>query len=94
NRPARPGVNRLRLTQVLEVDGAAFHQIQAIRDKVGYTAIDLTNDSQPDDPPRLAAESEVGISRAVFRRSGQFGRSVRIDEADLSRNLSAVATAA
>ncbi|MDX0196190.1 capsule biosynthesis protein CapA [Sinorhizobium meliloti] len=94
DRPARPGVNRLRLTQVLEVDAAAFHQIQAIRDKIGYTAIDLTNDSQPDDPRHPAPDHEIGIARAVFRRSGQFGRSVKIDEADLSRNLSAVATAA
>ncbi|WP_029723347.1 CapA family protein, partial [Sinorhizobium medicae] len=53
NRPERPGVNRLRLSQVLEVDDVAFEQIRAVRDKIGYTAIDLANDSQPDDPPRL-----------------------------------------
>ncbi|WP_087006068.1 CapA family protein [Rhizobium sullae] len=94
NRPGRPGVNRLRLSQVIEVDETAFDQIQAIRDKVGYTAIDLTNDSQPDDPPRLAPESEIGISRAVFRRSERFGRSVKIDEADLARNLASIAAAA
>ncbi|YCI06961.1 CapA family protein (plasmid) [Ensifer sp. D2-11] len=94
NRPARPGVNRLRLTQVLEVDGAAFEQIRAIRDKVGYTAIDLTNDSQPDDPQHPAPDSEIGIAQAVFRRSDRFGRNVKIDEADLSRNLAAIATAA
>ncbi|MGH0300268.1 capsule biosynthesis protein CapA, partial [Sinorhizobium meliloti] len=94
DRPARPGVNRLRLTQVLAVDGAAFEQIRAIRDKIGYTAIDLTNDSQPDDPRHPAPDHEIGIARAVFRRSGQFGRSVKIDEADLSRNLASIATAA
>ncbi|MDF1631411.1 CapA family protein [Mycoplana sp. MJR14] len=94
SRPARPGVNRLRLTQVLEVDGTAFEQIRAIRDKVGYTAIDLTNDSQPDDPQHPAADDELGIARAVFRRAERFGRTVRIDETDLSRNLDAIATAA
>ncbi|WP_180162306.1 CapA family protein, partial [Sinorhizobium medicae] len=46
NRPERPGVNRLRLSQVLEVDDVAFEQIRAVRDKIGYTAIDLANDSQ------------------------------------------------
>ncbi len=94
NRPARPGVNRLRLSQAIEVDETAFDQIRAIRVRVGYTAIDLANDSQPDDPPRLATESEIGIARAVFRRSERFGRTVRIDEADLARNLSAIAAAA
>ncbi|MEY9536074.1 CapA family protein [Sinorhizobium fredii] len=94
NRPARPGVNRLRLSQVIEVDETAFDQIRAIRDTIGYTAIDLTNDSQPDDPQHPATDTEIGISRAVFRRSQSFGRSVKIDEADLARNLASIAAAA
>ncbi|AEG07245.1 capsule biosynthesis protein CapA [Sinorhizobium meliloti] len=94
NRPARPGVNRLRLSQAIEVDETAFDQIRAIRDRVGYTAIDLANDSQPDDPRHPAPDTEIGIARAVFRRSERFGRTVRIDEADLARNLSAIAAAA
>jgi poly-gamma-glutamate synthesis protein (capsule biosynthesis protein) len=94
NRPERPGVNRLRLSQIIEVDEAAFEQIRAIRDKVGYTAIDLTNDSQPDDPPHLDRDAEIGIARAVFKRSDRFGRSVKIDEDDVSRNLASIASAA
>ncbi len=93
-RPARPGVNRLGITQRIEVDGAAFEQLAAIRDQVGYTAIDLANDSQPDDRPELNPETEIALARAVFRRSERFGRSVRIEEADLKRNLAAIATAA
>ncbi|TDX83606.1 poly-gamma-glutamate synthesis protein (capsule biosynthesis protein) [Neorhizobium sp. R1-B] len=94
NRPGRPGVNRLGLSQVIEVDQTAFDQLQAIRNKVGYTAIDLANDSQPDDPPHLAPETEIGISRAIFKRSKGFGRSVKIDDADLKRNLASIADAA
>lgn len=94
NRPARPGVNRLGLSQLIEVDPSAFAQLEAIRNKVGYTAIDLANDSQPDDAPRLAPEHELAISRAVFKRSNKFGRGVKIDEADLHRNLTAITTAA
>jgi poly-gamma-glutamate synthesis protein (capsule biosynthesis protein) len=94
NRPERPGVNALRLSQVIEVDEAAFEQIRAVREKVGYTAIDLTNDSQPDDPPHLAQETEIGMARAVFRRSDRFGRSVKIDEADITRNLASITSAA
>ncbi|MQV98641.1 capsule biosynthesis protein CapA, partial [Sinorhizobium medicae] len=94
NRPERPGVNRLRLSQVLEVDDVAFEQIRAVRDKIGYTAIDLANDSQPDDPPRLDPQAEVAIARCVFKRSGRYGRGVRIDEVDMARNLAAIASAA
>ncbi|MBZ7927618.1 CapA family protein (plasmid) [Ensifer adhaerens] len=94
NRPARPGVNRLGISQRIEVDGPAFEQLAAIRDQVGYTAIDLANDSQPDDRPELDPETEVAIARAVFRRSERCGRSVTIDERDLSRNLAAITAAA
>ncbi|MQV87943.1 capsule biosynthesis protein CapA [Sinorhizobium medicae] len=94
NRPERPGVNRLRLSQLLEVDDVAFEQIRAVRDKIGYTAIDLANDSQPDDPPRLDPQAEVAIARCVFKRSDRYGRGVRIDEVDMARNLAAIASAA
>ncbi|MQV72108.1 CapA family protein, partial [Sinorhizobium medicae] len=94
NRPERPGVNRLRLSQVLEVDDVAFEQIRAVRDKIGYTAIDLANDSQPDDPPRLDPQAEIAIARCVFKRSDRYGRGVRIDEVDMARNLAAIASAA
>lgn len=93
-RPERPGVNRLGLSQVIEVDEDAFQRIGKIRDRVGYTAIDLANDSQPDDPRRLAPECEIGIGRAVFTRSNRFGRGVKIDERDMARNLAAIGSAA
>lgn len=89
DRPERPGVNRLKLSQVIDVDEQAHEQIRMIREKVGYTKIDLTNDSQPDDPPILC-EQELGLGRAIFRRSDHFGKSVRIDAADLARNLRSI----
>lgn len=93
-RPERPGVNRLRLSQIIKVDDAAFGQLRSIRESVGYTAIDLTNDSQPDDPSHVDQHEEIGIARAIFKRSDSFGRSVRVDEYDLVRNLEAIAAAA
>ncbi|MGF6175454.1 CapA family protein [Ensifer sp. 4252] len=93
-RPARPGVNRLGITQRISVDGPAFEQLAAIRDQIGYTAIDLANDSQPDDRPHLDPDTEIAIARAVFKRSDRCGRSVSINETDLERNLAAIATAA
>ncbi|MBO9101912.1 MULTISPECIES: CapA family protein [unclassified Rhizobium] len=93
-RPERPGVNRLRLSQVIKVDDAAFGQLRSIRESVGYTAIDLTNDSQPEDPRHVDPHEEIGIARAIFRRSETFGRGIKVDESDMSRNLEAIASAA
>ncbi|ATN36819.1 capsule biosynthesis protein CapA (plasmid) [Rhizobium sp. ACO-34A] len=94
SRPERPGVNRLRLTQVIEVDDEAFRRLNDLREKVGYTTMDLTNDSQPDDPPHIELEAEMGIARAIFRRSDRFGRGVRVDKKDMARNLAAITSAA
>ncbi|MES5047071.1 CapA family protein [Rhizobium nepotum] len=93
-RPARPGINRLKLSQLIEVDDRAFEQLTAIRDKVGYTAIDLSNDSQPNDPPFVDPVEELALGRTIFRRAERFGRHVRIDGADIDRNLQAIASAA
>jgi poly-gamma-glutamate capsule biosynthesis protein CapA/YwtB (metallophosphatase superfamily) len=92
-RAERPGVNRLRLTRILEVDEAAFGQLQSIRDNAGYSALDLLMDNQPDDEPELG-EMDIGIGRAVFRRSNRFKRTIRTHEDDLARNLRAIETAA
>ncbi|NKM08792.1 CapA family protein, partial [Rhizobium leguminosarum] len=93
-RPERPGVNRLRLTKVIDVDTDTFEQLRTVRDKVGYTTMDLGNDSQPDDAPHVELEAEISIARAIFRRSDRFGRNVKVDEEDLSRNLAAITSAA
>lgn len=93
-RPARPGVNRLKLSQIIDLDDTAFAQMSAIRDTVGYTTIDLANDSQPDDAPQLVEGAEIAIARAVFRRGTPAGRKVKVDPLDLERNLSAITQAA
>ncbi|QND44421.1 CapA family protein (plasmid) [Rhizobium lusitanum] len=93
-RPERPGVNRLRLSQVIKVDDAAFGQLCSISDNVGYTPIDLANDSQPDDRPLVDPQDEIAIARAIFKRSNSFGRSVKVDDHDVARNLAAISSAA
>ncbi|MFI0849131.1 CapA family protein [Mesorhizobium sp. IMUNJ 23232] len=92
-RAERPGVNRLRLSRILEVDESAFGQLQEIRDRAEYSALDFLMDNQPDDEPVLD-ETEIGIGRAIFKRSSRFKRTIRIDEDDLARNLQVIETAA
>lgn len=93
-RPERPGVNRLGVTQVLEVDNSAFDALRFIRSAIGYNAMDLANDSQPNDPPHVDADVEVCVARAIFRRADQYARNVKVDEDDVSRNLAAIGEAA
>jgi poly-gamma-glutamate synthesis protein (capsule biosynthesis protein) len=92
-RPARPGVNRLRLSQRISVDQRRFFELQDLRDTIGYTWIDLLNDSQPDDPIPLVEDHEVAIGRTVFRKSNGFGRDVKVDPLDLGRQMTAIADA-
>jgi len=94
DRPARPGINRLGLSQILDVDATAFDELRAMREKVGYTELAYINDSQPNDPHPVNEEDEICIARAVFRRSQNFARSVKIDGPDFARNLDTIATAA
>lgn len=94
DRPERPGVNPLRLTRILEVDVDTFEQIKKIRDKIGYSFVEIVNDSQPDDSPTIDDENELVLGRAIYRKSAKCGRGVRIDEADLKRNLRSIAAAA
>lgn len=94
NRPARPGVNPLRLRRILEVDGKTFEQLQEIRDRIGYSEIDMIIDSQPDDSPPINHEFDLVLGRTVYRKSTRCGRGVRIDKADLKRNLHSITTAA
>lgn len=93
-RPERPGVNRLRLNKAIDVDQDTFELMRDLRDKIGYTSMDLANDSQPDDAPHVDPDAEISISRAIFRRSDRCGRGVKVDEVDLSRNLGAITSAA
>ncbi len=94
NRPERPGINRLGTSQLIDVDSVTFDELRSVREKVGYTELALTNDSQPNDPYPVNEREEVCIGRAVFRRSDEFRRSVKIDEGDLTINLQAISDAA
>ncbi len=93
-RAERPGVNRLKITKVVDVDADTFEQLRILRDNIGYTPMDLGNDNQPDDTPQIEAESELCIARAVFRRADRISKNVKVDDQSLSRNLAAITSAA
>ena len=92
-RPERPGINRLGISQLIDVDETTFNELRSVREKVGYTQLALTNDSQPNDPQPVNELEEVCIGRTVFRRSRDFRRSVKINDGDLAVNLQAISDA-
>jgi poly-gamma-glutamate capsule biosynthesis protein CapA/YwtB (metallophosphatase superfamily) len=94
DRPARPGVNPLRLSRILEVDEETFEQLRAVRDKIGYSAVDMIIDCQPDDKPAIDEGHELALGRAIYSKSQKCGRGVKVNETDLGRNLQSIAAAA
>lgn len=92
-RPDRPGVNPLRLSRILDVDEETFEQIRVIRGKIGYSAVDMIIDCQPDDKPSIDEDRELALGRAIYRKSQRCGRGVKVDAADLDRNLRSIAAA-
>ncbi|AZO50290.1 MAG: CapA family protein [Mesorhizobium sp.] len=90
HRPERPGINRLRMSRILDVDAEAFGHLKAILDKAGYSSLDLY---EPEDQPQLN-QGELWIGRAAFRKSDRFERTVFIDKEDLKNNLRAIRMAA
>lgn len=92
-RPERPGVNPLRLSRILEVDTETFEQLRVIRDKIGYSAVDMIIDCQPDDKPAID-EGELALGKAIYSKSQKCGRGVKVNATDLERNLQSIAAAA
>ncbi|TIO74108.1 CapA family protein [Mesorhizobium sp.] len=88
--PERPGINRLRISRILDVDAEAFGHLEAILDNAEYSSLELYD---PEDQPPLD-QGELWIGRAAFRKSDRFKRTVEIDKEDLKNNLRAIRTAA
>ncbi|MER9977463.1 CapA family protein [Mesorhizobium sp. M0085] len=88
--PERPGINRLRISCILDIDAEAFGHLEAILNKAGYSSLDLY---EPEDQPPLD-QGELWIGLAAFRKSDRFKRTVEIDKEDLKNNLRAIRTAA
>ncbi|RWK66848.1 CapA family protein [Mesorhizobium sp.] len=93
-RPARPGVNKLDVSRVLEVDHKNFERLVAIQDVFQSNSMERANYAQPNDPPKLTLSDEIDFYGTIFRRSSGNCRRIVVDEASLQGQLTTIRKAA
>ncbi|WP_027146739.1 CapA family protein [Mesorhizobium sp. WSM3626] len=93
-RPARPGVNKLDVSRVFEVDDEKFTNLRSIQETFLSNAMERGNYAQPDDPRELTSSDEIDFYGTIFRRSPKNCRRIAIDEKSLQRQLATIRKAA
>lgn len=93
-RPSRPGVNRLEVARVFEVDPAKFAMLEEIQSTFQSVELERANYCQPHDPPVLRDPRDIDFYGTVFRRSDRNHRRILVDEASAAMQLAAIDEAA
>ncbi|MER9745497.1 MULTISPECIES: CapA family protein [unclassified Mesorhizobium] len=93
-RPARPGVNKLDVSRVFEVDDKTFVSLGAIQETFQSNPWELGSYAQPNDPPKLASSDEIDFYGTVFRRATGNCRRIVIDGASLQAQFTTIRNAA
>ncbi|NEJ03487.1 CapA family protein [Rhizobium ruizarguesonis] len=90
-RMARPGVNRLNVSRVFELEVDTFNMLRSIQERFLSSALERANYAQPEDPPNLNGQDEIDFYGTVFRRSNDTVRRIVVDRHSASAQLSAIA---
>ncbi|ANP90133.1 CapA family protein [Rhizobium leguminosarum] len=90
-RMARPGVNRLNVSRVFDLEVDAFNMLRSIQERFLSSALERANYAQPEDPPDLNGQDEIDFYGTVFRRSNDTVRRIVVDRHSASAQLSAIA---
>ncbi|RWH21125.1 MAG: CapA family protein [Mesorhizobium sp.] len=93
-RPARPGVNKLDVSRVFEVDDEKFMNLVSIQKTLLSNLMERGNYAQPDDPRKLTSPDELDFYGTRFRRAPVNERRIVIDEASLQGQLTTIREAA
>lgn len=93
-RPARPGVNKLDVSRVFEVDEGNFANLIAIQKTFQSNPMERANYAQPDDPRELTSPDEIDFYGTSFRRSSVNCRRIVIDQESLQGQLETIRKAA
>jgi poly-gamma-glutamate capsule biosynthesis protein CapA/YwtB (metallophosphatase superfamily) len=93
-RPARPGVNKLDVSRVFEIDDEKFATLRAIQETFLSNPMERGTYTQPDDPRELTSPDEIDFYGTIFRRSSGNSRRIVIDEANLQGQLATIRRAA
>ncbi|MFS8056304.1 CapA family protein [Rhizobium sp. BR 317] len=89
-RMARPGINRLKVSRVFELEVETFNMLRSIQKRFLSSDLERANYAQPEDPPQTNAKDEIDFYGTVFRRSDQYARRIVIDRQSAWNQLSAI----
>lgn len=93
-RPARPGVNKLDVFRVFEVDDGNFANLVSIQEMFRSNPMERANYAQPDDPRELISSDEIDFYGTIFRRSSGNCRKIVVDNPSLRGQLETIRKAA
>jgi poly-gamma-glutamate synthesis protein (capsule biosynthesis protein) len=94
DRPARPGVNGLKVSRTFEVEEAIFDMLATIQTTFQSSGLERANYAQPHDPPQLDPEAAIDFFGTVFHRSQANQRKILVDPQSAMTQLAAIADAA
>ncbi|ARP67189.1 MULTISPECIES: CapA family protein [Mesorhizobium] len=89
-RPARPGVNKLDVSRVFEVDDEKFANLRSIQETFLSNSMERGTYTQPDDPRELTSSDEIDFYGTIFRRSSENCRRIIFNEQSLRGQLAAI----
>ena len=93
DRPARPGVNRLRVKRIFELDPARIEPLREIQRLFESTPLERANYAQPNDRPSVTAD-EIDFWGTIFREAASPCRRIIVDEDSARIQLDAIRRAA
>ncbi|TCR74072.1 CapA family protein [Rhizobium sp. BK376] len=89
HRPARPGLNGLRVERKFDVDEDTFALLQDVKNRFGVAHLELANYAQPNDPvPTTAAEMD--FFGTIFRKASSNVRRIKFEPGSAITQLSAI----
>lgn len=94
NRPARPGVNGLKVSRIFDVDGGSFDLLKSLQAEFGTNALEHANYAQPEDALTIESAEEMDFYGVRMRLADRTGRCIAIDPLDLAAKLSQIRDAA
>ncbi|MBY5827758.1 CapA family protein [Rhizobium leguminosarum] len=93
-RPPRPGVNRLDVSRIFELEMPSFDRLKELQRSLKSTALERANYAQPGDTPVLDGPLELDFYGTVFRRSDHTAKRILIEAQSANSQLEAIRKAA
>ncbi|QYA04136.1 CapA family protein [Rhizobium sp. B21/90] len=89
-RMARPGINRLKVSRVFDVEVETFNILRSIQSRFLSSNLERANYAQPEDSPEVDDNIEIDFYGTTFRKADHNVRHIVIDRHSAWAQLSAI----